>query len=323
MKGFKRSVLHITAIIFFLLIIAATAVAGKNDAKRLPVEVSSEADSFYVGIGDRITYSITVSAREDIEVEFPLFKDEIGGLAIRDLDTQEKKSFFGKRTLTHKYILTSYKPGSYTIPASAVKFRQRDEKEWREVKTDEITIAIKSALEGEKALLDVRDIKGPVQIRGVSYFLSFVAMALIILAAIAGAYIFARKKIKRLATPPPKPAHILAYEALERLSKSDLLKKGRIKEYYTELSDIVRHYLENRFDLRAPEMTTEEFLVKARDTQEVSIEDRNLLRDFMLHCDLVKFAKYGPSDIEVRSSSGSAKKLIDQTRPKEVNGVPR
>ncbi len=323
MKGLKRSIFFIAAVTLSLLTISATAVAGKEDAKGLPIKVSSEVDSFYVGIGDRITYSITVSAKKDVEIEPLLFKDEIGGLTIRDFDSQEKKSFFGKKIITHKYILTSYKPGPYTIPAGVVKFKQRGEEEWREVKTDEITIAIKSALEGQKALLDVRDIKGPVQIKGISYFLSFVAVALIILAAIAGVYIFARKKIKRLAAPPPKPAHILAYEALERLSKSNLLKEGMIKEYYIKLSDIVRHYLESRFDLRAPEMTTEEFLVEARDAQGLLLEDRNLLRDFMLHCDLVKFAKYGPSDTEVRSSSGSAKKLIDRTRPKEANGVPR
>ncbi|MFH1754015.1 MAG: hypothetical protein ABH875_07540 [Candidatus Omnitrophota bacterium] len=322
MKRMRRLVFGLAAA-FFLIAASATDAADKGGQRDLPIQVSALTDRPGVGIGDRIAYSITVSADKDIEAEFPLFKDKIGDLDIKAFDSHEEKNIFGKKTITHKYMLNSYKPGSYLIPEAVVKYRRMGEDEWREVKANGIAVAVKSALEGEKGILDVRDIKGPVEIKGVLYFLPIIGVILIILAAVAGAYLFARKKMRQLAAPPPRPAHIIAYESLDRLNARGLLKEGRIKEYYTELSDIVRRYLENRFNLRAPEMTTEEFLIKARDTQELSKDDKGLLKEFMFGCDLVKFAKYGPTDSEVSSSSQSAKRLIDQTRPKEADGVAR
>ena len=85
-----------------------------------------------------------------------------------------------------------------------------------------------------------------------------------------------------------------------------------------ELSDIVRRYLENRFNLRAPEMTTEEFLNGVKDNKALSYEHKSLLREFLLHCDLVKFAKYEPPEKEADLSFKSAKELIDQTKGEEA-----
>ncbi|MEA3306109.1 MAG: hypothetical protein U9R52_04770, partial [Candidatus Omnitrophota bacterium] len=111
-----------------------------------------------------------------------------------------------------------------------------------------------------------------------------------------------------------RPAHRLAYEALRELEKKNYIKQGKIKKYYIELSDIARHYLENRFNIKAPEMTTEEFLLKAKEAKELGSEHKNLLKGFLSHCDSVKFAKYGPSEKEISSSFESAKILIDQTK---------
>jgi hypothetical protein len=100
----------------------------------------------------------------------------------------------------------------------------------------------------------------------------------------------------------------------EELRAMDLPGKGRIKEYYFRLSDIVRRYLENRFSYRAPEMTTEEFLSAIKDSKEFSNELRGLLKEFLSHCDMVKFAKYGPTPIEILDSFKAAENLIDRTK---------
>ncbi len=98
------------------------------------------------------------------------------------------------------------------------------------------------------------------------------------------------------------------------MEKKDYIRKGKTKAYYIELSDIMRRYLENRFNIRAPEMTTEEFLIKVKEDSVLSLEHKGLLRDFLLNCDLVKFAKYQPAEQEAGLSFASAKKLIDQTK---------
>lgn len=113
---------------------------------------------------------------------------------------------------------------------------------------------------------------------------------------------------------PPLPAHETAFKALQELTNKAYLKTGKVREYYFELSDIVRHYVENRFQLRAPEMTTEEFLTTLKDSKILNAEQKILLKDFLSHCDMVKFAKYLPDEKESESSYESAKRFIEETK---------
>ncbi len=159
---------------------------------------------------------------------------------------------------------------------------------------------------------DIQDIKAPVEI--VSPWL--IVMSLILTALLVTALVYVirafRKKIRRT-IERARSAHEIAYEQLESLSRKDLISAGRIKEYFSELSDIVRHYLENRFDLKAPDMTTEEFLLFARDVPSLARAHRQALRDFLTCCDLVKFARYSPSPAEIDAALQTAKKFIDET----------
>jgi hypothetical protein len=111
-----------------------------------------------------------------------------------------------------------------------------------------------------------------------------------------------------------KLAHEIAYEELAKLKAMDLPAKGMIKEYYIRLSDIARRYIENRFSYRAPEMTTEEFLNYIKISGELGPEHRDLLKNFLTQCDMVKFAKYGPTPLEILDSFKLAEKFVDQTK---------
>lgn len=159
----------------------------------------------------------------------------------------------------------------------------------------------------------IRDIKGPLSFTDLTYLYIILAVlsAIIIIAVIV---IFIRKKKKsKEAIIPPRPAHEIACEALKELTKKNLPETGKIHEYYFELSNIVRRYLENRFQLRAPEMTTEEFLSTSGYTEKLRPEHKSLLREFLSHCDMVKFAKYHPGEEEIKSSYEAAKKLVEET----------
>ena len=107
------------------------------------------------------------------------------------------------------------------------------------------------------------------------------------------------------------------FDVIQELKGQDLPGKGLIKEYYTRLSDIVRRYLENRFSFRAPEMTTEEFMENIKNSSVLVEEHKELLKEFLSHCDMVKFAKYGPTPIEMLDSFKSAESLVEQTRLEE------
>ena len=127
------------------------------------------------------------------------------------------------------------------------------------------------------------------------------------------AYLKKRKKPEHLTTPL-RPAHETALEALRKLRNKDYLRTGRVREYYFELSDIARHYVEDRFQLRAPEMTTEEFLSTLKDSRVLRSGQKTLLSDFLSHCDMVKFAKYQPDENESDASYESARRFIEETK---------
>ncbi|MCK5595321.1 hypothetical protein KAI19_04005 [bacterium] len=172
-----------------------------------------------------------------------------------------------------------------------------------------------------KSPLDIRDIEGPVSFpeKWTAYLIIIAAVAFVLL-IVWLLKLFLKKKKKSKEVLLRKSAHELAYEMLENLKRKDLVKQRKVKQYYVELSLIVRHYLENRFDIRAPEMTTEEFLLEIKEFKELFGKRRNFLKEFLSHCDMVKFAKYGPSESEIDLSFQSAKKLVDQTKIEEKQG---
>jgi hypothetical protein len=113
------------------------------------------------------------------------------------------------------------------------------------------------------------------------------------------------------------PAHELAYEALRRLVAENLIKQGEIKVFYRRLSGIVRRYIENRFGLHAPEQTTEEFLTGLEAAQEYPGTYKPLLKTFLNHCDLVKFAEYQPQAEDIQKTFDSCMAFINGTKEEE------
>jgi hypothetical protein len=111
-----------------------------------------------------------------------------------------------------------------------------------------------------------------------------------------------------------KPAHEIAYERLQFLVEQNLVEEGKIKEFYEHISDILRHYIEHRFNLRAPERTTEEFLSEVPSANILGKPDQDRLGEFLQHCDLVKFAKYSPTTEQIQKTFDLVKDFIEKTK---------
>jgi hypothetical protein len=95
------------------------------------------------------------------------------------------------------------------------------------------------------------------------------------------------------------------------------VKAGKIKEFYERVSDILRHYIEHRFNLRAPERTTEEFLAELTYTNMLPRSDQERLGEFLRHCDLVKFAKHQPTAEQIQKTFNLVKDFIETTKSDE------
>jgi hypothetical protein len=159
---------------------------------------------------------------------------------------------------------------------------------------------------------DIHDIKGPLAYGWNPFPFLIAGFFLILLIGFLVFYFKKMKKGERIL--PPRPAHEIAYQALEELKKKELPDKGRLDDYYLELSETIRKYLEDRFGHRTPEMTSEELLLEISLSKDLSPEQKSLLNGFFMHCDQVKFAKYRPSSKEIDWSFKAGREIIDQTK---------
>ena len=149
-------------------------------------------------------------------------------------------------------------------------------------------------------------------------------IGLIVIAAgalgFAGAWLYqrwrARRPVEEAPWVDPRPAHVIALEALDRLEGEDLPGQGHIKAYYSRLSEIIRMYLERRFGFYALEMTTDEIRAQLP-ALDLSPEGRRALESFLEESDLVKFAGFAPSDSAVEIIMRAARGIVELTRAPE------
>jgi len=162
---------------------------------------------------------------------------------------------------------------------------------------------------------DIRDIKPPIAIPNGWEWLWWTLGALAVLTLLLLAWRYLHKRMTHVPVEPPVPAHIRAKQKLEEA----LALISQPKEFCVLVSDTIRFYLEERFDFRAPERTTEEFLRELGETDLLVVEQKESLGKFLESCDLVKFAKYEPGENELRELHGSAVKLVEETKPREIS----
>lgn len=159
---------------------------------------------------------------------------------------------------------------------------------------------------------DIRDIKAPVEISSGWAWLWWTLGALAV-AAIAYASIRywlgkrAAEKAPTIIIPPHVRARQRLREALELIHQP--------RPFCILVSDTLRVYLEEQFRLRAPERTTEEFLDELQSSALLSLTQKQSLGDFLMRCDLVKFARYEPGEPELRDLLDAAMRLVDETAP--------
>ena len=156
----------------------------------------------------------------------------------------------------------------------------------------------------------LRDIKPPMVIpTGWEWVWWMLGAILVVALALGLTWFFLRRR--KPVVVPLIPPHIRAKQALEESLK--LLSQP--KPFVIAVSDTLRGYLEDRFTFRAPERTTEEFLHELQETPLLDATQKRGLGEFLQRCDLVKFAKYEPTQAELRNLHGAAYRLVEETEP--------
>jgi len=165
---------------------------------------------------------------------------------------------------------------------------------------------------------DIRGIKPPVQVPNDWIWAAWLTAFLLV----AVLSILAWKRFgPRMFAPKPVvivPPHVRAKQKLREALA--LIHDPRL--FCIAVSDALRVYLEERFDFRAPERTTEEFMLDLQKTKRLSAEQKESLAEFLQQCDLVKFARFEPNEDELRALHDAALRLIDETQFDQIQTPP-
>jgi hypothetical protein len=171
---------------------------------------------------------------------------------------------------------------------------------------------------------DIRGIKPPVEIASGWEWVWWTLGALVLAGALWWLWRWWRSRADAQVVIPSAPPHVRARQRLEAALR--LIADPRL--FCIEVSDALRVYLEERFDLRAPERTTEEFLQELNGAVQLNAAQKTCLADFLERCDLVKFARFEPTESALRELQESALRLVDETRhepmaaPEATEGSP-
>lgn len=130
-----------------------------------------------------------------------------------------------------------------------------------------------------------------------------------------------RPRTEQVVHEPVKPLHVRTLLALEELDRRKLWQQGQVKVYHTELTDILRGYIEERFGVQAMEQTTDE-LVAALRPSAMRTAQREQLGNLLRLADMVKFAKWTPLPAENEQMMAGAMKLVTDTTPEQRPDAP-
>lgn len=283
-----------------------------------PVDVRTAVEARAVTIGTPFRYTIEVAAPAGTAVEIPSLAGAIGAFEVVDFGQEPPRETGGRTVVTRWFQLLTYETGEHVVPGPSIQYRGADGAS-HSVAAPDTTVFVQSLVDAAGATppSDVRDIKGPVAKPRDYTPLLWIAAGLVALLAL-GAWLARRLARPRAsATPAPRPVHERALDDLAALRAAHLIEAGRFEEFYVRLSGIVRDYVEGRFRLRAPEMTTEEFLQAAQRRAELAPPQRALLGQFLGEADLVKFARHHPAPADAERALNAAGDFVRSTAPEE------
>lgn len=281
------------------------------------VTIEARVDKNKIKIGDLIRYSIIISHDSDVTVELPELGANLGQFEIRDYNDLAPEKRGGEIIQRREYIISTFDIGEYEIPPVSIRYRLPGDTTWQELATEQIKIMVESLKPSEAG--DIRDIKPPLVIeRDWKQYIRYgiaamLALAIGILSFIVIKRIRQGKGLIPRAEKPPRPPHEVALEALEQLLQGSLLQTGQVKQFYSQISEIIRRYIEGRYFIPAIEMTTTQ-LLDAMTEAEIESDVVQLVEDFLLACDLVKFAKYIPTEEENQKAIAQAFEIVNRTK---------
>ena len=293
--------------IFYILLFISTIGFAQETM------VKAEIDTTNIRIGEQFNLKISVDETQNVNLP----KLQLKGLEIID----STKVDTVKNRLIRKYILTGFDSGAFYIPQQQI-FVKNQAYLTDSLLVNVATIAIDTTKVKKFPIKSIK--KEPLTFDDFKIYLYILLAAL----AIIGFWIywFVIRKRKEEEEEPTYKALPPYEEALYKLNELDeklLWQNNKVKEYYSELTEIVRGYIERELNVPALENTTDEVLEMLKDFKDSEViltsqETIDKLKSLLREADLVKFAKSKPLALEIEEDRKDAEDIIGNLKPKPI-----
>lgn len=320
--------MRIACLILFVVLFSGFSVAQ--------TEISASLERNTMRLGEQTTYKIKISlpAEDSLtQIKFPDYEKEI---QVDRADTPltatiEIIDFFfdtlkdintGILSYEKNYIITSWDTGVFVIDSMEVYVNDSI------LRTNSTFLQIGDVpVDTTKDIVDIKEIyseEGDEDelASGDSWWsrnwVWLVTTGILLLAAFFGWFFYFRKDKEVIEVKAKLPAHQVALQKLSNLKKKDLIKKGLEKDYYSEITDIVRVYLEDRYNIRALELTSNEIMTRLK-YENITPDDKFILKEIFHTADLVKFAKLKPDEMDNENTLFKAEEFVRHTKFIEDN----
>jgi hypothetical protein len=296
------------------------------------VRVSAVLDSSKIRIGEQVKLDIYLSYnanQKDFKIEWPKIGDTLTGkvevVSVARIDTTiPDKNNSGIIQQHQQLVISAYDSGYFAIPG--FKFMlDNDTNKFLYTETLMLEVHTVPTDTSASKLKDIKTVLN--EPFNWKWYINYLywgvgAILFITMSVLIASYYNKRKKQKVDEPEKPKiPAHITALASLEKIKEEQIWKEGKIKEYYSSITDTVRLYIEERYNVFALESTTDEIMTAFR-SQVIDPDSKNKLQQVLQLSDLVKFAKMAPVESENIMTLQNAFDFVNGTKREEVVILP-
>jgi hypothetical protein len=279
------------------------------------VEVKTDTTDYL--IGDFINLQFKAEYPKGYKFNEPIFKDSFKKFEIISENSSEFDTLDNSILFKKNFVLSFYDSAVVSIPSFTFSLSSISDTNKIIFNSDSIQIRVHSI--PVKAEQDIKDVKEPILIP--LDILEIILWVLLVLVLLSIIYFlikkFTKKKNKELKEPEiVLPSYVIALTKLDALEKEKLWQSGKVKEYHSRITEIIREYFEKRFSIPALELTSTEqvtLLEKISDATPVL----RITVEFFTNADLVKFAKFNPVPDLNEIMMKQAREIVNSTVPKE------
>ncbi len=285
-------------------------------------QVQARLDSSRARIGDRLTLTLTAHSAAGETVQFPDLESHLDKFVLLDeLPAERVEEEGGAALIRRSWVIAAFETGRLEVSGLPLAVMHADgvvDTLWTEPLPLEVISLVQDTLDAQ-----IRPLRSLVEAPRLWKRIAFWAvLGLAVLAALFMLWrSYLRRRADRLAgnvsSIPARPAHLVALDELDRIKSLGLIENGEVKRFHILVSEAIRCYLEARYDVLAPEMTTWELTAALKGRRDMDPGLKELLRGFLEDCDMVKFAKYVPKIVEINATFNRAYEIVEKSRPVE------